>query len=240
MLADFDAALTGMKVGETKSFDMTFPKDYHSKEMAGKLVNFTVTMNIVEATHLPEIDTDFVKSVGIADGDVTKLEDEVRNNLNREISRRLSVHNKDTVMNALLKVTDFEVPKTMLDAEVEELMRHTREDMESRGAKIKGMPLHPDLFKERAEKRVKLGLILAELNRKYGLHAKPERVKEMIEDYASGFDEEEQIVQWYAADPQRMMEVENLVLEENVVNWAMAHATIVDKQAVFKELMENF
>jgi trigger factor len=101
------------------------------------------------------------------------------------------------------------------------------------------MPLHPDLFKERAEKRVKLGLILAELNRKYGLQAKPDQVKAMIEDYAQGFDEAEQIIRWYAADPKRMLEVENLVLEENVVNWAMGQAKTTDKQAVFNELIGN-
>ena len=209
------------------------------KEIAGKRVNFTVTLHSVEAPHLPEIDAEFAKSVGIADGDVSKLEGEIRNNLTREVSRRLSVRNKDAVMDALLKVTEFEVPKVLLEWEVQTLMQQTMEDMESRGVKMKGMPLHPDLFKERAERRVKLGLILAELMRKYGLKAKPEQVKAMIEDYAQSFDESEQIIRWYAADPKRMQEVENLVLEENVVSWAMGQAKTTDKQAVFNELMGN-
>lgn len=239
MLADFEAAITGMKAGDTKSFDMTFPEDYHGKEIAGKRVNFTVTLHSVEAQHLPEIDAEFAKSFGIADGDVSKLEDEIRNNLTREVSRRLSVRNKDAVMDALLKITEFEVPKVLLEWEVQELMRHTMEDMESRGVKMKGTPLHPDLFKERAARRVKLGLILAELMRKHGLKAKPEQVKAMIEDYAQSFDESEQIIRWYEADPKRMLEVENLALEENVVSWAMGQAKTTDKQAVFNELMGN-
>jgi trigger factor len=239
MLADFEAAVTGMKAGETKSFDMTFPEDYHGKHAAGKTVNFTVTLHSVEAPRLPEIDAEFVKSVGIADGDVSKLEGEIRNNLIREVARRLSVRNKDTVMDALLKVTEFEVPKVLLEWEMQALMEQTVQEMESRGINMKGMPLHPELFKERAEKRIKLGLILAELVQKYGLKAKPEQVKAMIEDYAQSFDESEQVIRWYAAEPKRMMEVENLVLEENVVNWAMGQAKTVDKKAEFNELMGN-
>jgi len=239
MLADFEAAITGMKSGEVKSFDMTFPEDYHSKDLAGKQVNFTVTLHSVAAPSLPEIDAEFVKSFGIADGDVSKLEDEIHNNLTREVSRRLGVHNKDTVMEALLKVTDFAVPKVLLDEEVKLLMEQTSRDMESRGVNMKGMPLHPDLFKERAEKRVKLGLILVELMHKHELAAKPEQVKAMIEDYAQGYDKPEQIILWYASEPGRMKDVENLALEENVVKWVLDHAKTTDKKAVFNELMGN-
>ena len=239
MLPDFEAAIAGMKPGETKSFDMVFPEDYHGKEVAGKAVNFTVTVNSVEAPRLPEIDAEFVKSVGIADGDVSKLDAEIRNNLLREVARRLSVRNKDAAMDALLKATDFAVPKVLLEWEMQALMKQTVQEMESRGMNLKGMPLHPELFRERAEKRVKLGLILAELVQKYNLKAKPEQIRAMIEDYAQSFDESEQIIRWYAAEPSRMKEVENLVLEENVVNWAMGQAKTVDKKAVFNELMGN-
>jgi trigger factor len=142
-------------------------------------------------------------------------------------------------MEALLKVTEFEVPKALLEWEMQALMEQTMKDMEARGMNIKGMPFYPELFKERAEKRVKLGLILSDLVQKHGLKAKPEQVKAMIEDYAQSFDEAEQVIRWYAAEPSRMMEVENLVLEENVVAWAMGQAKTIDKQAVFNELMGN-
>jgi trigger factor len=239
MLADFEAGVIGMKAGTTKTFDMTFPKDYHGKDMAGKKVSFTVTLHSVEIPHLPEIDAEFVKTVGIADGDVSKLKGEIRDNLTREVSRRLKIRNKDTVMDALLAVTPFEVPKALLEMETQELMQHSVEEMESRGVKMKGMPLHPELFKDRAEKRVKLGLILAELMEKQGLKAKPDQVNNMIEEYAQGFDECEQIIRWYEDDPKRKLEVENLALEENVVIWAMGQAKTADKQAVFNELMGN-
>lgn len=239
MLADFEAAVTGMKAGQTKSFEMTFPEDYHGKDVAGKRVSFSVTAHLVEAPRLPEIDPEFAKSVGIADGDVGKLVAEIRNNLTREISRRLGLRNKDAVMDALLKVTQFDVPRVLLEKEEQELMQHTIEDLESRGVKTKGMPLDPGLFRDRAERRVKLGLILAELMQKHGLRATPEQVKAMIEDYAQGFEEGEQIIRWYSADPKRTLEVENLVLEENVVSWAMGQAKITERQAVFNELMGN-
>ncbi|MGA7595302.1 MAG: trigger factor [Gallionella sp.] len=239
MLPDFEAALAGMKSGETKSFDMTFPEDYHGKEVAGKAVNFTVTVNAVEVPRLPEIDAEFAKSVGIAEGDVSKLDGEIRSNLAREVSRRLSVRNKEAAMDALLKVTDFDVPRALLEWEMQALMEQTVSDMESRGINLKGMPLHPELFKERAEKRVKLGLILAELVKQHGITAKPEQVKAMIAEYAQSFDDSEQVVRWYAAEPNRIKEVENMVLEENVVNWTMGLAKTVDKQAVFNELMGN-
>jgi len=239
MLPEFEAAIIGMKVAETKSFDMTFPADYHGKDVAGKQVTFTITLNKVEAPQLPELDAEFAKSVGIADGDVTKLNAEIKINLQREMERRLKVRNKDVAMDALLKVTQFDVPKALVDWESQSLMQQTLRDMEQRGMKAGGMKLPLELFKEQATKRVKLGLILAEVVQKHALQAKPEQVKALIQDYAQSFDEPEQVVRWYAADAKRMQEVENLALEENVVAWVMSQAKVADKAAVFSELMGN-
>ncbi|MEQ1916599.1 MAG: trigger factor [Gallionella sp.] len=239
MLPEFEAAIIGMKVGETKSFDMTFPADYHGKDVAGKEVTFTITLNKVEAPQLPELDAEFAKSVGIADGDVSKLTAEIRLNLQRELDRRLKVRNKDVAMDALLKVTQFDVPKSLVDWESQSLMQQTVRDMEQRGMKSGGMKLPLELFKEQATKRVKLGLILAEVVQKHDLQAKPEQVKALIKDYAQSFDEPEQVIRWYASDVKRMQEVENLALEENVVAWVMSQAKVTDKAAVFSELMGN-
>ena len=239
MLPEFEAAITGMKAGETKSFDMTFPESYHGKDVAGKQVTFTITVNKVEAPKLPEVDAEFAKSVGITDGDVSKLQDEIRENLLREVTRRLKVRNKDAAMDALLKVAKFEVPKISVEWEVQALMQQTVQDMESRGMKMKGVPLPPELFRERAERRVKLGLILTDRVQKSDLQAKPEQVKAMIQEYAQTFERPEDVVRWYASDTKRMQEVENLVLEENVVAWTIAQAKTTDKRAEFNELMGN-
>ena len=237
MLPEFEAAAIGMKAGETKSFDMTFPEDYRSREVAGKKVTFAITLNHVEAAKLPELDAEFAKSVGISDGDIGNLREEIRSNLTSEVSRRLKARNKDAAMEALLRVAGFDVPKVLVDEEAQILMQQTAQDMESRGMKMKGVSLPPDLFKDRAEKRVKLGLILAHLVQKHDLKAKSEQVKSFIREYAQSFDQPEEVIRWYATDPNRMQEVEHIVLEENVVNWAMGQAKTADKRAVFNELM---
>jgi trigger factor len=237
MLPEFETAMFGMKAGETKSFDLTFPETYHGKDVAGKQVTFTITLHSVGAPKLPALDAEFAKSVGIEDGDVSKLEAEVKSNLSREVTRRLNARNKDAAMDALLKVSQFEAPKALLEWEAQSLMEQTVKDMESRGMKMKGVPLPPELFAERAEKRVKLGLILAEQVQKHDLQAKPEQVKALIQDYAKSFDRPEEVIRWYASDATRRQEVENLVLEENVVEWAMSQAKTTDKALTFKELM---
>ncbi len=159
MLPDFENAIVGMKAGETKSFDMTFPEDYHGKDVAGKQVTFTITLHAVEAPRLPELDAALAKSLGVEDGDVNKLKAEIRDNLTRETERRIKGRNKNNAMDLLLKVCQLEVPKALLDSEVQNLMGQAMQDMQERGMKIpQGMSLPPDLFVEQAQKRVKLGL----------------------------------------------------------------------------------
>lgn len=237
MLPEFEAAVVGMRIGETKSFELTFPEDYNSKDVAGKKVVFTITLNHVEEPNLPEINADFARSIGVPDADAGRLQDEIRSNLVSEISRRLKARNKDSAMSALLRVAGFDVPKVLVDDEVQALMQQAAQEMESRGMKMKGVSLPPDLFLERGEKRVKLGLILSHLVKKHDLNAKPEQIKSFIKEYAQSFDQPEEVIRWYASDPGRMREVEHIVLEENVMVWTMGQVRITDKQAVFNELM---
>lgn len=240
MLPDFENAIVGMEAGETKSFDMSFPDDYHGKEVAGKQVVFTIILHAVEAPCLPELDVTFAKSLGIKDGDINKLKAEIRDNLARETERRLKVRNKDNAMNALLTVSRLEVPKALLDFETRNIMQQTLRDMKERGAQIpQGMTLPPDLFAERAQKRVKLGLILAELVKQHKLDARPEQIKAMVQDYAQSFDRPQEVVEWHYADSSRLQSVENLVLEDNVVEWVMNTAKLTDRVIGFNELMEN-
>ena len=238
MLPDFEKAIVGMKAGETKSFEMTFPADYHGKDVAGKQVTFTITAHVVEEAHLPEVNAEFAKSLGASDGDVEKLKQEIRDNVGREAQRRVKARNKDNAMEVLLKLAQLEVPKALLESEAQNLMHQTLHDMEGRGMKIpKGMQLPPDMFAERATKRVKLGLILAELVKKHDLQAKPEQVKALVQENAQSYEHPEEVVRWYSSDPARLREVENLVLEDNVVDWVLAGARVNDKTATLTELM---
>lgn len=240
MLPDFEKAILGMKPGETKSFDMTFPEDYHGKDVAGKKVTFTITLHSVEAPRLPEVDAEFVKGLGIADGDVSKLREEIGKNLKLEATRRIKVRNKDVAMDALLSVTVLEAPKALVESESERIMQQTMHDMQGRGVNIpKGMKLPSNLFAERASKRVKLGLILEELVMQHKLEVKPEQIKALIAEHAQGYEKPEEIVRWYAADQSRMRDVENLALEDNVVNWVFGSAKVTDKAVEFNELMGN-
>ena len=237
MLAEFEAAIVGMNIGETKSFDMTFPENYHGKDVAGKQVTFKITVKSVEAQVLPEVDAEFAKSVGIAD--VSGLEDEIRSNLAREVSRRLKGRNKDAAMEVLLKAAQFDLPRAPVEWEMHRLMEQTAAEMEQRGMMKKGAQFPPELFRERAEKRVKLGLILAELVEKHQLKADPEKVRALVEDYAQSFEHPEEVVRWHYADPSRYQELENLALEENVVDWVMVRVKVTDQALSFADLMGN-
>lgn len=240
MLPDFEKAIVGTKAGEVKSFEMTFPEDYHGKDVAGKQVVFSISVHQVEAARLPEMDAEFAKGLGVADGDVGKLKAEIKANLARESLRRLKVRNKDRAMDILLKIGQLELPKSLVENEAHVLMEQTVQDMQGRGIKIpKGMSLPTDMFVERATKRVKLGLILAELVKKYDLAAKPEQVKALVQEYAESFEHPEDVVRWYYSDPSRLREVENLALEDNVVAWVHGHAKVIDKPVGLNELMGN-
>ncbi len=240
MLPDFEKAIAGMKAGETKSFDMTFPEDYHGKNVAGKQVTFTVTVHAVEAPRVPELDAEFARALGVADGDVEKLKAEIRTNLEREVKRRVKARNKDNAMEALSKVCQLELPKTLVEWEAENLAQQTAHDMEQRGMRMpKGMTFPKEMFAERAQKRVKLGLILSRVVEQHKLGAKPEQVKALISEYAQEFSQPEQVMRWYAAEPARMREVENLVLEENVTAWVFGAAKVIDKNIAFDDLMGN-
>lgn len=194
MLPEFEAAVVGVKAGDVKSFNMTFPADYHGKDVAGKEVTFTLTVHAVEEPILPEVNAEFAKAMGVVDGDVEKLKQEIRDNIGREAQRRVKVRNKDYAMEVLLKVSQLDVPKALLDSESQRLMEQTLHDMGERGMKIpQGMKLPIDMFAERATKRVKLGLILSELVKQHELAAKPEQVTALIEEYALSFERPQEV-----------------------------------------------
>jgi len=239
MLPEFETAVAGLKPGDKTSFDLTFPADYHGKEVAGKTARFDVTVKDVEWAHVPEVDADFARSLGVADGDLDRMRREIRANLDREVKKRLQSRTKDSVMNALLESTQLEVPKALVDGEVERLAENAREEMRRRGMSPDAMPLTPDLFAPQADRRVRLGLVLAELVKKHGLEAKPEQVKAHVEELAQSYERPAEVVRWYFADPSRLGEIEALVLEENVVNYVLGAAKVKDVEVPFDELMGN-
>ncbi|KAA3653733.1 MAG: trigger factor [Proteobacteria bacterium] len=237
MLKDFEDAVDGLKAGETKTFNMTFPEDYHAANLAGQTVEFEITVKEVGAAKLPEIDAEFAKSLGVADGDVAKMREEVKANLEREVARRIKTRIKEQAMDALLAANPIDVPKALVTREAEQLAENARRDMESRGMQTKDLPVSPDWFTEQAERRVKLGLVLAELVAAKDLYAKPEQVRALIEDFAQSYEDPKEVIDWYYSQPQRMAQAEALVIEENAVDWVLNNAKTEDKTVAFDELM---
>ncbi|AOY90590.1 trigger factor [Cupriavidus sp. USMAA2-4] len=237
MLPEFEQAALGLKVGESKVFPLAFPADYHGKEVAGKTAEFTISMKKIEWAHLPEVDEAFAKSLGIADGSLDKMRSDIRENLEREVKRRTHSMLKDQVMEALIKVSELDVPKALIEQDQERLVEMARRDLEQRGMpNAKAMPIPAEMFAQQAERRVKLGLILAEIVKANGLEAKPEQVKAEIEDFAKSYEDPKEVMRWYYGDQQRLAEMEAYVLENNVVNFVCDKAKVTDKQVSFEEL----
>src|SRR3569833_446038 len=224
MLPEFENAAIGLKVGESKTFPLSFPADYHGKDVAGKTAEFTITLKKLEWAHMPEVDAEFAQSLGIADGDLNKMREDIRSNLEREVGSRVKAKNKNNVMDALIKVAELDVPKALIDQDIERLMEMTRQDMAQRGMNVKDMPFPPELFTAQAERRVRQGLILAEVVKANKLEATPEQVKAQVEDFAQSYEDPQQVLKYYFSDRRRLAEVEALVLEENVVNYVRGGA----------------
>ena len=239
MLPDFEKGIVGLNAGERRTFDLTFPEDYQVKELAGKQVSFEVTLKGLEAPQLPAVDAAFAKSLGIEDGDTAKMRAEIRANLESEVGKRIRARIKEQAMQALLDANPLDVPKVLIEQEAESMAEAARQDLTNRGMDIKNMPVDASWFGAQAERRVKLGLIIAEAVKQNSLQAKPEQVRALIDEQAQSYEQPEEVVRWYYSQPQRLAQVEALAIEENVVSWVVANAKTADKAVAFDELMGN-
>jgi len=237
MLPDFESQIVGAVAGENRTFDVVFPADYHAKDLAGKTAQFEVAIKRVEQPQLPEVDVDFAKSLGIADGDLQRMRSEIKTNLEREVSKRLRSRVKEQVMKLLLEANPIEVPRTLVNHEALQLAENARNDLRSRGIDPKNIGVDQRWFGEQAERRVKIGLILAEVASKNGLHAKPEQIRAMVDDFAQSYEDPSEVVRWYYSERQQLARVEAFVIEENVVDWVMKNARTTDKPIAFDQLM---
>ncbi len=237
MLPEFDAAARGMSAGETKTFTLKFPDDYHGKEVAGKEATFRITMKSVDEPRLPELDADFARSLGVADGDVAKMKSEVRANVEREAAKRVEARVKSQALQALLDATPLELPKSLVEMETQQLMQRAAADLQARGIRPEQMPLQPAAFEEPAKRRVALGLIVGELARAENLQPKPAEVRAVIEQEAQTYENPAEVVKWFYMQPQRLSEMEGVALEANVVKWVLSKANVVDKPVPFDDLM---
>lgn len=238
MLKEFEDAVRGMKSGESKTFPLSFPEDYHGKDVAGKSADFMVTVKKIEAAHLPEVNEALAKSLGIVDGTVEGLRADIRKNLEREVKFRLLARNKNAVMDALVAKAELDLPNSSVQAEVDRMIEGARAELKQRGIKdANKAPIPDDVFRPQAERRVRLGLVVAELVRGNNLEARPEQIQTHIEELAASYEKPADVVRWYHSDNRRMAEVEAIVIENNVMEFVLSKARVTEKSIDFDELM---
>jgi trigger factor len=237
MLPEFESATLGLKAGDSKSFSLSFPADYHGKDVAGKTAEFTISIKSVNWPHMPVVDDAFALSMGVTDGGVTKMRAEVKENLVREVNRRITSLLKSEVMDKLNFLCELDVPRSLVTLEQERLVESARQDLMQRGVpNAKDAPIPVEIFADQALKRVRLGLILSELVKKQNLSATADQIKAEIDEQAATYEDPKEVVRWFYSNPSRLKDVENLVLEDNVIKYFTSLAKVTDKAVSFEEL----
>jgi trigger factor len=237
MLPEFEGALAGMSAGESKAFTLTFPADYHGKEVAGKAAQFALTLKDLTEPVLPELDDEFARAFGVRSGKLEDLRAEVEANLRLELKRKVESVLKDQAFGGLRSLASFPLPKSLIDIEARGMMERMARDLVQQGMKAEDLKLGPDMFRAQAENRVALGLVVGELVRTQGLAAQPEQVKAMVAESAQTYEQPDAVVRWHYEQPERLAEFEALAVERNVVDWVLARARVVDKPTTFEALM---
>ncbi|TSA15575.1 MAG: trigger factor [Betaproteobacteria bacterium] len=237
MLPEFESNALGLNAGASRTFELTFPADYHGKDVAGKTASFELTLKLVEEPHLPELDAEFARSLGVENGDLVQMRSEVKANIEREVKKRAQADLKSKVMQVLLDATKIDLPKALIEMETQRLVQAARAEMEARGMKMEQLPINPEMFEQQAQRRVSLGLIIAELVGAHDLGAKPEQVRALVQEQAESYEQPDEVVKWIYSQPQRLSEMESVALEDNVVAWVLAHAKVEEKAVNFDEFM---
>ncbi|MFJ5295523.1 trigger factor [Pseudomonas sp. RC10] len=235
MIPGFEDGLVGAKAGEERVLNLTFPEDYQNLELAGKTAEFTVTVNTVSAPTLPELNEAFFNQFGIKEATLEGFRTEVRKNMERELRQAIKSKVKNQVMDGLLAANPIEVPKALLENEVNRLRVQAVQQF---GGNIKPDQLPAELFEEQAKRRVELGLIVAEVVKQFDLKPDEARVRELIQEMASAYQEPEQVVAWYYKNEQQMNEVRSVVLEEQVVDTVLQKASVTDKAVSYEEAVK--
>jgi trigger factor len=237
MLPEFETAIAGMQAGETRAFTLTFPADYHGKEVAGKAAEFSLTVHSVSAPELPEIDAEFARAFGVPSGGLDDLRAEITANLKLELKRKIEGKVKDQALDALRRSAELAVPKALVAQEAEKMAQRMAAELQQQGMKAADIKLTPDMFRANAEERVALSLIVSEVVRLHGLQARPEQVKALVEEAAQTYEQPDAVVGWHYEKPERLHEFEALAVERNVVEWVSAQGKVQDLAVTFAELM---
>jgi len=235
MIEGFEAGLIGAEAGENRTLELTFPEEYHVEDLKGKDVVFEVEVTKVAESVVPELDEEFIKAFGMEDGTIETLQKEIRSNMERELEDKVGALIKERAMDALLEVNAIDIPKSMVQQEAQALKDQTKQNMQQYG-QDSSIDLPLDLFEDQAKRRVSLGLIVAEVIKANEIKLDGEKVKEKIETFAKSYEKPQEVIDYYSSNQEQMAMVQNIVLEEQVVDWVMGQAKIEDVESGFEEI----
>jgi len=236
MIDGFETGLLGASKGDVRTLELKFPDDYHGEQLSGKDVEFEVTVNTVSEAVLPELDEAFVKSLGVESGSLDDLREEIKGNMENELTQKVDGSIKEKVMDLLIEKHDFDVPSAMVTQEAERMKEQAKNDMQARG-QTSNLDLPSSIFEEQAKRRVKLGMIVREIITAQGLKADDDKVRETIQKFATSYESSDEVVEYYMNNPEQKASIENLVLENEVVDWVLSQVNVSDKTLSFDELM---
>lgn len=237
MIPGFEDNLIGLEAGTEKVFSVTFPEKYENQKLAGKAAEFEIEVIKVEESTLPEIDAEFIKAYGVADGDLEAFRSDVKENMGRELEQAVKNKIKNTVMDGLYAKVEVPIPNAMIDQEIETLMKPYKEQAEREKVNFEALNLSRDTFEDQAKRRVALGLILAEVIKQNDIKADGDKVRTVIEQMSQTYEQPEEVINWYYADKSRLTEVEQMVLEDEAVAWLMTQVKVIDEAANFDDLI---
>ncbi len=231
MIPGFEEQLVGVNAGDTKTIEVTFPDDYASKDVAGKVAKFDVTVHGVAAPELPEVNDDFARAFGVAEGGVDLLRAEIRKNMEHELEAAIKTSVKQQVFDALLEKTNLEVPAALVDSEIDALIKKDEAGADAENDRSR--------LEDEAQRRVSLGLLIAEVIQRNQLQVDPERVRETIEKLAQSYEKPEEVVQWYYSNQEMLAGIQTLIMEDTVVEWVTTQAKVIEKQTNFEGIIQT-
>ncbi|MBS9436506.1 trigger factor [Photorhabdus noenieputensis] len=237
MIPGFEEGIVGHKAGEEFTIDVNFPEDYHAENLKGKAAKFAITLKKVEQRELPELNEEFIKRFGIADSTVDGLRAEVRKNMERELKNAVRNRIKSQVIEGLVKANEIDVPAAVVDSEIDVLRRQSAQRFG--GNEKQALDLPRELFEEQAKRRVVVGLLLGEVISSNELKADEERVKALIEEMASAYEDPQEVIEFYGKNQELMNNVRNIALEEQAVEVLLGKAKVSEKETTFNELMNQ-
>lgn len=239
MIPGFEDGIEGMKKGEEKTIDVTFPEDYQSEELKGQAVTFDITVHSVQTKVLPEIDEEFVKSLGVEAGTEEALIAEVRSNMEKELARAVENKNRTLVLDALSDKVEVTLPQALVEQEAQTLLNRQAEQFKQQGMNPEDLGMTADMFKPDAEKRVKIGLVLGEVIKENNIEATEEGRKAFIEEQASSYDDPQEVIQWYANNPDAQKEIDAILVEREITKLILSEAKVKEVSKKFEEIVNT-